>query len=439
MTREEVTEATLADPVMNSLKKALKQPQQGKDWKTTTLMPFSRIATELSVSKEGLVLRGTRIVLPAQLHTKAVHLAHRGHQGIVKTKQLLREKVWFPGIDSLVDQTVKSCLACQANTPVHHRDPLPTQELPHDPWTELSLDFAGPFPDGKYAMVVVDDFSKYPVVSVLHTLAAPRVIKQLCTVFAQFGCPEVVKSDNGSPFQSESFAEFASELGFKHHRITPRWPEANGEAKRFMRTLKKSILASRVSHLDWTNKLQLFLLAYRCTPHSSTGKSPFELLFGRPMKNLLPTLVAGTHNSAHYEARQSDTKRKAYKWYVDTRRHTSNNQLCVGQVLCKQDRSNKFSPYYDPHPYTVAKVNGSRITASRDGVSICRNSSFFKDASTVQVERHQDPTDMPYLDDEAVPSNSDLPNPSIATSSHSHISSSQDRLTAVPPTIQATT
>ncbi|XP_070395445.1 uncharacterized protein [Dermacentor albipictus] len=268
-------------------------------------------------------------------------------------------------------------------------------------------------------MAVVDDFSKYPVVSILHTLAAPTVIKQLRTVFAQFGCPEVVKSDNGSPFQSESFAEFASELGFKHHRITPRWPEANGEAERFMRTLKKSILASRVSHLDWTNELQSFLLAYRSTPHSSTGKSPFELLFGRPMKNLLPTLVAGTHNSAQYEARQNDTKRKAYnKWYVDTRRHTSNNQLCVGQqVLCKQDRSNKFSPYYDPHPYTITKVNGSRITASRDGVSICRNSSFFKDASTVQVERHQDPTDMPYLDDEAVPSNSDLPTPSIATPS----------------------
>ncbi|XP_037572338.1 uncharacterized protein K02A2.6-like [Dermacentor silvarum] len=368
MTIKEVTEATLADPVINSLKQALKQPQKGKHWKNTTLQPFSRIATELSVSKEGLVLRGTRIVLPAQRHTKVLHLAHRGHQGIVNTKQLLREKVWFPGIDSLVDQTVKSCLACQTNTPVHHRDPLPIQELPQGPWTELSLDFAGPFPDGKYAMVVVDDFSKYPVVSILHTLAAPTVIKQLRTMFAEFGCPEIVKSDNGPPFQSEGFAEFASELGFKHHRITPRWPEANGEAERFMRTLKKSILASRVSHLDWTNELQSFLLAYRSTPHGSTGKSPFELLFGRPMRNLLPTLAADTQNSAHSEARQNDTQRKAYnKQYVDSRRHTSHNQLHVGQeVLCKQDKSKKFSSYYDPHPYTITKVTGSKITASRD-------------------------------------------------------------------------
>lgn len=93
------------------------------------------------------------------------------------------------------------------------------------------MDFAGPFPDGKYAMVVVDDFSKYPVVSIIHTLAAPTVIKPLRTIFSQFGCPEIVKSDNGSPFQSDSFATFADDLGFKHHRIPPRWPEANGEAE----------------------------------------------------------------------------------------------------------------------------------------------------------------------------------------------------------------
>ncbi|KAL1469096.1 hypothetical protein MTO96_004824 [Rhipicephalus appendiculatus] len=221
MTIERVTRATLAGPVLTSLKQALKRPQHFKDSKSTTLQPFHHVAAELAVSKEGLVLRGTRIVLPAQLHARAVRLAHRGHQGIVKIKQLLRGKVWFPGIDSLEGQTVKSCLACQANMPVHQRDPLTIQELPRDPWTELSVDFAGAFPDGKYAMVVVDDFSKY-LVSIIDMLAAPAVIKHLRTVFAQFGCPEIVKSDNGSPFQSESFAEFASELGFKHHRITPR-------------------------------------------------------------------------------------------------------------------------------------------------------------------------------------------------------------------------
>lgn len=150
--------------------------------------------------------------------------------------------VWLPGIDTLVHQTVKSFVACQANTTVHHRDPFPIQELPRGPWTELSLDFADPFRDVKYAMVVVDDFSKYPVVSIIHKLSAPIVFKQLRNVFTQVGSPEIVKSDNGPPLQSESFAEFASGLAFKHHHITLRWPEASGKAERFMRTLKKALL-----------------------------------------------------------------------------------------------------------------------------------------------------------------------------------------------------
>lgn len=406
MTIEEVTKATQGDPELSLLKKTLNQGQLGTSWKKTPIQQFSRVAPELSVSEEGLVLRGTRIVLPASLHRKAVQLAHRGHQGIVKTKQLMREKVWFPGMDSLVHKEVKSCQACQANTPVHHRDPLPILQQPRGPWKELSIDFAGPFPDGKYAMVVVDDFSKYPVVSILHTLAAPTVIRHLRIIFAQFGSPDVLKSDNGSPFQSDCFAGFAAEFGFKHHRVTPRWPEANGEAERFMRTLKKSILASSVSHQEWTVELQTFLLAYRSTPHGSTGKPPFDLLFGRPMQNYLPTFpVDAPPSPAHTDAQQCDARRKAYnKWYVDTRRRTKSNQFRVGQqVLRKQEKRNKFSPYYDPNPYTITKITGSQVTASRNGKTTCRNSSFFKDASTVQAGHYEDQTSIPGIDDEIVP------------------------------------
>ncbi|KAL1437731.1 hypothetical protein MTO96_048600 [Rhipicephalus appendiculatus] len=77
---------------------------------------------------------------------------------------------------------------------------------------------------------------------------------------------------------------------------------------------------------------------------------------------------------------------------------------------------NKFSSCYDPHPYTVTNVYGSQITASRDGVSICRNASFFEDASTVQVKQHQTQTDNPDLDDAAVPSRgAALPDQAIPT------------------------
>lgn len=149
-----------------------------------------------------------------------------------------------------MDSIVKNCIACQAATPEHHRDPLPASKLPECPWTELSLDFAGPFLNGKYAMVVIEDHSKYPVVNILRTLAAPVVFSKLRTIFAQFGIPTVLKTDNGPPFHSGDFSRFAEEFGFKHHRVTPLWPEANGEVQRFMRTLNTLVLTSRIGGKD---------------------------------------------------------------------------------------------------------------------------------------------------------------------------------------------
>ena len=64
---------------------------------------------ELAVSASGnLILRGTRIVIPKSLQEHVVNLAHEGHQGLVKTKSLLRENVWFPNIDKLVESKVKA-------------------------------------------------------------------------------------------------------------------------------------------------------------------------------------------------------------------------------------------------------------------------------------------------------------------------------------------
>jgi len=116
----------------------------------------------------GLVPRRNRIVIPSNLRSKAVDLAHGGHQGIVKTKQLIRDKVWFPEIDKLEEEKVKNCLSCQASTPKSpSREPLRMTPLPSAPWKEVAVDFAGPFPSGDYIMVVTDEFSRFPEVETL--------------------------------------------------------------------------------------------------------------------------------------------------------------------------------------------------------------------------------------------------------------------------------
>ena len=80
------------------------------------LKAYRKIKSELALNEhDRIILRGSRIILPERLRLKAIHIDHEGHQGLVKTKQLLPEKVWYPGVDKLAKNAVHTCILCQAN------------------------------------------------------------------------------------------------------------------------------------------------------------------------------------------------------------------------------------------------------------------------------------------------------------------------------------
>ena len=128
-----------------------------------------------------MVLRGNRIVVPSKLRKRAVELAHVGHQGIVKTKILIHEKVWFPGMYKMVKDKVDNCLACQAVTPSKSSriEPLQVIPLPSGLWKMLAMDFFGPFPSGDYLLVIIDEYSRFPEVEIVKSTSTKSVIPRL--------------------------------------------------------------------------------------------------------------------------------------------------------------------------------------------------------------------------------------------------------------------
>ena len=130
MTLQEVKVETEKDSTLQSLMKAIETDRR-TDLK---ILDWKRFKDELLVYS-GVVLRGNKIVVPRKLIDRAVKLAHVGHQGIVKTKRLIREKVWFSGIDKMVKDKVDNCLACQAVTPSKssRNEPLQMTPLPSGP------------------------------------------------------------------------------------------------------------------------------------------------------------------------------------------------------------------------------------------------------------------------------------------------------------------
>ena len=111
--------------------------------------------------------------LKPQANFTAVNLAHGGHQGIVKTKQLIRDKVWFPGIDKLPEEKIKNCFSFQAaSTKSPPLEPPRMTPPPSAPCKEVAEDFAGPFLSGDDIMVVTDEFSRFPEVEILTSTSA---------------------------------------------------------------------------------------------------------------------------------------------------------------------------------------------------------------------------------------------------------------------------
>jgi hypothetical protein len=339
-----------------------------------------KVRGEISVSvSHDILLRGQRIIIPKSLQQCAIDIAHEGHQGIVKTKQLIRTKVWFPGIDRLVEQTVSTCIPCQACTVEKNAcEPLKMSKLPNQPWEEISIDFKD-LPTGEHLLVVIDDYSRFPVVEIVRSTSAKCVIPKLDTIFAAYGTPRVVRTDNGPPFNSSEFANFAKYIGFLHRKVTPLWPKANGEVERMMRNLKKLYRTATTTQQNWKQALNQYLRNFRATPHSSTGIAPATLLFGREVRTRLPEMPPKARNDLVVRSKDQKSKAKM-KDNAEKGRHFNKKPICTGDfVLLKRDgnMSTHKTPYYT-EPYEVIKVNGSMITATNGDRTVTRNSSFFK-------------------------------------------------------------
>jgi len=166
-------------------------------------------------------------------------------------------------------------------------------------------------------------------------------------------------------------------MGIKHRKITPLWPRANAETERFMRTIKKSIKAAHAEHKNWRQEMFKFLLAYRSTPHSSTGKAPAEVLFGRNLKTKLPEPPLQAKAETDATIQQSDAIAKAkMKYHADNKVYVKPSGIQIGNtVLVKDTTSLRPSTPYEPIPYVVTDKKGSMITAERNNKSLTRNSS----------------------------------------------------------------
>ena len=119
-----------------------------------------------------LVIRGTRLVIPKILQKKVLNLANEGHQGIVKTKQRLRSKVWWPNIDKEAEKLCRTSHGCQV-VQLHSRpEPMVRTRLPESPWEIIVCDLLGPIDNNIYILAVIDYYRRWIEIDIMKSITS---------------------------------------------------------------------------------------------------------------------------------------------------------------------------------------------------------------------------------------------------------------------------
>ena len=299
-------------------------------------------------------------------------------------------------MDEMVRELVNTCIPCLSRGKDISPEPIRMTRMPNAPWVKLHIDFKGPLPGGKYLLVVVDRYSRYPEVEIVTSTNAVTVIRTLTKIFATHGIPEIIITDNGPPFHSHQFKKYMQQIGTFHQLSTPYWPQGNAEAERFMRTLGKMLAIAKLENEDLQDALSRFLFQYRNSPHSTTRVPPAELLYNRNIRGKIPAEQDTKYTDRHHVAKKNEVRRKLYNQsYADIERKTAYNNIKVGDyVLVKQNRTNKLMTRFSPEPCKIVNISGPEVTVlTKDGRHLCRNKSYFK---KVPVTNEDDDDDDNY-------------------------------------------
>ena len=241
-----------------------------------------------------------QLILPKQCHQNVCKLAHTiplaGHLGRDKTIKRITKHFYWPTVFSDVAEYCRRCPQCQRTAKGSQRKvpliPLPVMEAPFE---RIAMDVVGPLPRSRrghqYILVVCDYATRYPEAMALRKVDAGSVADQLIQLFARVGIPREILSDQGTNFMSQLLKELYNLLNIRPIRTSPYHPQTDGLVERFNKTLK-SLLRKLINKegRDWDQLLPYVLFTYREVPQSTTGFSPFELLYGREVRGPLDIL-----------------------------------------------------------------------------------------------------------------------------------------------------
>ncbi|KAJ4793841.1 Pol-polyprotein [Rhynchospora pubera] len=278
------------------------------------------------------------------------------HQGITSLgRRIVRAGFYWPSLKKDVETYVRRCEKCQSHARIPRQPPHPMQSIssswPFDVW---GLDLLGPFPQGqgnvKFLVVAVEYFTKWIEAKPLATITSQKIVDfARHQIVYRYGIPHTFISDNGTQFTGAPFQDFCKGLGIRSCTSSVCHPQSNGLAEVSNRTilegLKRKIEGSKNS---WPEYLDEILWAYRTTPRSSTGRSPFSMIYGMeavtPMEAVHPTLRTKSYTWEKNGTRREEDLETIYELREEARVKMEEYQRRMRRGFDKKVAPKHFQP-----------------------------------------------------------------------------------------------
>ena len=214
------------------------------------------------------------------------------HPGVERLWQYVKDRKWPVTLEE-VRAVVSECQICSKVKPRFCKTDCHTLIKASRPWERIAIDFKGPVPKSKdgneYLLIMVDEYSRFPLAFPCRTTAADSVISALSAAFSIFGLPENVHSDRGSSFVSLAVRNFLKNKGIHISNSCPYHPEGNGQCERYVGTIWKSVELAledcQISWEDWELVLPDALHSIRSLICTSTRETPHSRIFSFERKS----------------------------------------------------------------------------------------------------------------------------------------------------------
>ena len=239
------------------------------------------------------VEEAVRVVVPTKRRLQMGHSSSiAGHFGVKKTHAKISRHFYWPGLWTQVKSYVRTCEGCQLAAR-QHKSKAPLQPLPcvGEPFQKVAFDLVGPLPrtpsGNKYLLTAMCLYTKFPHAVPLKKVDNVSVLEAMMEIFAVYGMPDELLTDQGSVFTSKLTTLMCKTFGITKIRTSPYHPQSDGALERWHACLKGMIKRAGGKLSEWDKQLKFLLFAYRDTPHCVTGFSPFSLMFGRDVRGPL--------------------------------------------------------------------------------------------------------------------------------------------------------